>query len=378
MEIRADLYREGHNGVEFEIESALQTARAAVAHAHARALAHVLFTVRSEEEGGKCPARHVLRLLQLGLRLGCEVVDIEANMLPATRSALQLWLHRHFGSSSPLISAVLSSVHVTNPAVFLHDPHMCCRGLAAAAACNPAPHALKFAAVVTDAVACARMQQQAQQAQDSYGVPVCCVAMAGGGSSSSVAAVSRLHCATLTFCRPLSAATPTAQGCPSSPLPRSVSLARDSRCAGQLTVSSLRLMQLHLHLHPLQLQQPHTQRPLRLLLFGCVAVALCLPSSSNSKLISCACGNDISKLMTNRHVCNSDAGPRSSCPPPPQSTTLLSRFFFRCRCSAVYFRLLLAQCDRVPAAAAVIRMVRRWVLAACLCTTRCRATAPRR
>jgi hypothetical protein len=40
--------------------------------------------------------------------------------------------------------------------------------------------------------------------------------MAGSGSSS-IAAISRLHCATLTFCRPQFAATPTAQGRKSAP-----------------------------------------------------------------------------------------------------------------------------------------------------------------
>ena len=61
--------------------------------------------------------------------------------------------------------------------------------------------------------------QQAHQAQDTHGIPVCCVAMASSAAgSSSTAAISRLHCATLTFCRPLYAATPTAQGHCSPPL----------------------------------------------------------------------------------------------------------------------------------------------------------------
>jgi 3-dehydroquinate dehydratase len=200
------------------VELALETARAAVAHAHAAALAHVLFTVRSEEEGGRCPAQHVLRLMQLGFRMGCEVIDVEANMCSDTRADLLVWLRHHF-CSCPRVTAILCSVHVMNPAVCLHDTNVCARSLAAAAASAPAPHALKFAAAVPDSVACARMQQQAQQAQDTHGIPVCCVAMASSAAgSSSTAAISRLHCATLTFCRPLSAATPTAQGHCSPPL----------------------------------------------------------------------------------------------------------------------------------------------------------------
>lgn len=54
VEVRADLYREVEDGAEFDVEHALQSARTAVAHVHARELAHVLFTVRSDQEGGKC------------------------------------------------------------------------------------------------------------------------------------------------------------------------------------------------------------------------------------------------------------------------------------------------------------------------------------
>ena len=217
MEIRADLYCEEGGSAAFDVDAALQRARAAIAHAHARALAHVLFTVRSLQEGGMCPPQHVLSLLKLGFRMGCEIVDIEASARADTRSALLQWLQRHFSSQPPSspVSAVLSSVHVTNASVTLHDDHICARSLAAAAACAPAPHALKFAAVVTDDVAGARMHQQALQAQHSFNLPVCCVAMAGeAAGSSGIAAISRLRCATLTFCRPMSAAAPTASGSP--------------------------------------------------------------------------------------------------------------------------------------------------------------------
>ena len=270
VEVRADLYREVEDGAEFDVEHALQSARTAVAHVHARELAHVLFTVRSDQEGGKCPSRHILHLLQLGFRMGCEIVDIEANMCPDTRTALLHWLQSHFGTSFPSssITATLCSVHVTNHAVSLHDPHICARSLAAAAACAPAPHALKFAAVVTDEVASARMQQQAQQAVEIHGLPVCCVAMAGSGSSS-IAAISRLHCATLTFCRPQFAATPTAQGRNSAPNVKIITSVMLS-VAGQLTIPSLRLLQLRLNLHPLQQHRSDPSRPLRLFLFGCV------------------------------------------------------------------------------------------------------------
>lgn len=213
VEIRADLYREGGDCATFDVEAAMQAARAAVAHCHARALAHVLFTVRSEQEGGLCPPRLVPRLLQLAFRMGCEIVDIEATMCSSSRSELLRWLQQHFPSPpSCCVSAILSSVHVTNASVVLHDDHMCARSLAVAAACEPAPHALKFAAIVTDDVTCARMQQQAQQAQLSFGVPVCCVAMAGESAGRSVAAVSRLRCPTLTFCRPESPSPATASG----------------------------------------------------------------------------------------------------------------------------------------------------------------------
>jgi 3-dehydroquinate dehydratase len=215
VEIRADLYCEEGSSAAFDVEAALQMARAAVARAHACALAHVLFTVRSTQEGGMCPPLHVLSLLKLGFRMGCEIVDVEASARADTRSALLQWLQRHFSTSPPSsrVSAVLSSVHVTNASVTLHDDHICARSLAAAAACVPAPHALKFAAVVTDDVASARMQQQALQAQTSFNLPVCCVAMVGeGAGSSGIAAVSRLRCPTLTFCRPASASAPTASG----------------------------------------------------------------------------------------------------------------------------------------------------------------------
>lgn len=218
VEIRADLYLEHFEGMQFDIEAALQAARAAIAFAHAHALAHVLFTARSEQEGGRCPPHAMLRLLQLGFRMGCEVVDIEASMSSTARAALLDWLRDHFSASpSPCISAILSSVHVMNPSLMLHDPYICARSLAAAAACEPVPHALKFAAVVTDAVVCARMQQQAQ---GSFDVPVCCVAMAGGAESISISAISRLNCATLTFCRPISASAPTAQGSSSALQPQ--------------------------------------------------------------------------------------------------------------------------------------------------------------
>ena len=147
-------------------------------------------------------------------------------MCPSARAALLRWLHNHFNasaphlassssaSSPPLVSAIISSIHVTSPLIPLHDPHICSRSLAAAAACSPPhPHALKFAAACADDVACARMQQQAQAAQKSFNLPVCCIAMAGGGiEGSSSAAFTRLQCPTLTFCRPLSATSPTAQG----------------------------------------------------------------------------------------------------------------------------------------------------------------------
>jgi 3-dehydroquinate dehydratase len=196
----------------------MQSARTAIAHTHAIALAHVLFTVRSKGEGGLCPPEHVLGLLMLGFRMGCEIVDIEASMLAHTRSALLEWLQHHFSTSPPCahVSAVLSSVHVMNSSVSLHDDHICARSLAVAAARSPAPHALKFAAVLADDVSNARMQQQASNAQHYFGLPVCCVAIAGEGAGrSAIAAISRLHCATLTFCRPMSSAAPTALGsCP--------------------------------------------------------------------------------------------------------------------------------------------------------------------
>ena len=135
------------------------------------------------------------------------------------RAALNLWMRTHFAASclpyhrcAGSLSAILSSVHVMQPAVMIHDPHKCARSLAAAAVCLPAPHALKFAALVIDAVEAARMQQQALQAQESLALPVCCVAI-GNGECSSIAGISRLHCATLTFCRPTSsAAAATAPG----------------------------------------------------------------------------------------------------------------------------------------------------------------------
>ncbi len=215
MEIRADLYCEGECGASFDAAAALQAARTAVAHVHARALAHVLFTVRSEAEGGRCPQQHVLCLLQLGFRMGCEVVDVEASTCGSARSALLQWLRRHFNPlSSPTgISAILSSAHVTSPSVLQHDDHMCARSLAAAASCQPSPHALKFAASVADELECARMQQQARQAQLSFCVPVCCVAMAvEGAGRNGAAAISRLRCSTLTFCRPTSSSPATASG----------------------------------------------------------------------------------------------------------------------------------------------------------------------
>jgi 3-dehydroquinate dehydratase len=318
VEVRADLYREGGDGAEFDVEHALQSARAAVALVHSRELAHVLFTVRSDQEGGKCPSRHILQLLQLGFRMGCEIVDIEANMCSDTRTALLHWLQNHFGTSFPSsrITAILCSVHVTNPAVCLHDPHICARSLAAAAACAPAPHALKFAAVVTDEVASARMQQQAQQAIEIHGLPVCCVAM-GGSGSSSIAAISRLHCATLTFCRPQFSVTPTAQGRNSSlqhvPIIISVMLS----LAGQLTIPSLRLLQLRLNLHPLQQHRSDPSRPLRLFLFGCVLSDFVVIGRT-----CCCCSDGHDDGSTD----DIHAVPRSRYRPLLQYTTLPSRF----------------------------------------------------
>ena len=149
--------------------------------------------------------------------MGCERVDVEARMCSSTRAALQRWIRAHFNAlqMQPFISAIVSSIHITDPLLPLHDPHICKRSLASAAACSPPPHALKFAATCTDAVACARMQQQAQEAQRGFNMPVCCVAMGdgGGGEGNSCSAFSRLLCPTLAFCKPLSHVTsPTAQG----------------------------------------------------------------------------------------------------------------------------------------------------------------------
>jgi len=88
-------------------------------------------------------------------------------------------------------------------------------------------------------------------------------------SSNNIAAVNRLYCATLTFCRPQFAATPTAQGRNSAPNVKIITSVMLS-VAGQLTIPSLRLLQLRLNLHPLQQHRSDPSRPLRLFLFGCV------------------------------------------------------------------------------------------------------------
>jgi len=118
-----------------------------------------------------------------------------------------------------------------------------------------------------------------QQAQGSFDVPVCCVAMAGGAESISISAISRLNCATLTFCRPMSASAPTAQGNSSAYTPQ---LANYNHCKlylvfinsyyvpqGSLLCLNYRLLQLRLKLHPLQHQYPNSSRVLRFMLFGC-------------------------------------------------------------------------------------------------------------
>ena len=132
----------------------------------------------------------------LPCRMGCERVDVEARMCSSTRAALQRWIRAHFNAlqMQPFISAIVSSIHITDPLLPLHDPHICKRSLASAAACSPPPHALKFAATCTDAVACARMQQQAQEAQRGFNMPVCCVAMGDGGGGGVTAAVPSAGC----------------------------------------------------------------------------------------------------------------------------------------------------------------------------------------